>query len=255
MHFFHRHQTIKFAADAKVLNLDYKMKTIGFLGGMTYHSTALYYTLINGHIQRTLGGSASASLIMHSFNHAETAALFTSGQWDAVSQKFIQATKNLKAAGAQGIAIGCNIGHKVAGQVEAGAGLPVLHIADFTATEIKARKLSKVALLATRAAMEDDFIKGRLQEKAGVEVLIPEEKERVAINTAVFEELGAGIASEQIKKLMRDVVADLIKQGAQGVVLACTDLQFVLKPEDVSVPVLDTMELHAKGLAEWSLRD
>lgn len=231
------------------------MKTLGFLGGMTYHSTALYYTLINGHIQRTLAGSASASLIMHSFNHAEIATLFTAGKWDAVAQKFIQAIKNLKAAGAEGVAIGCNIGHKVAGQVESGAGLPVLHIADFTAAEIKARNLSKIALLATRAAMEDDFIKGRLQDKAGVEVLIPEQNERIAIDTAVFEELGAGIASEQTKQLMRDVVASLVKQGAQGVVLACTDLQFVLKPEDVSVLVLDTMELHAKGLADWSLRD
>lgn len=231
------------------------MKTIGFLGGMTYHSTALYYSLINGHIQRTLGGSASASLIMHSFNHAETAALFSAGQWDAVAQKFIQATKNLKAAGAQGIAIGCNLGHKVAGQVEAGAGLPLLHIADFTATAIKERGLSKVALLATRTAMEDEFIKGRLKEMADVEVMIPEEDERIAINNAVFEELGAGLVTEKTKRLMSEVVAKLVKQGAQGVVLACTDLQFVLRPEDVSVPVLDTMELHAKGLANWSLED
>ncbi|KAJ4414359.1 hypothetical protein N0V82_007967 [Gnomoniopsis sp. IMI 355080] len=231
------------------------MRTIGFLGGMTYHSTSLYYNLINGHIQRTLGGSASASLIMHSFNHAETAALFSAGQWDAVSQKFILATKNLKAAGAQGIAIGCNIGHKVAEQVEAGAGLPLLHIADFTAAAIKERGLSKVALLATRTAMEDDFMRGRLKEKAGVEVLIPKEDERIAINSAVFEELGAGIVTEKTKRLMSDVVAKLVQKGAQGVVLACTDLQFVLKPEDVSVPVLDTMELHAKGLADWSLED
>lgn len=231
------------------------MKTIGFLGGMTYHSTALYYTLINGHIQRSLGGSASASLIMHSFNHAETAALFSAGDWDTVSHKFILATKNLKAAGAQGVAIGCNIGHKVAEQVEAGAGVPVLHIADFTASAIQERGLSKVALLATRTAMEDEFIKGRLSEKAGVEVLIPEEDERIAINAAVFEELGAGIVTEKTKRLMRDVVGKLVQQGAQGVVLACTDLQFVLKQEDVSVPVLDTMEIHAKGLADWSLSD
>lgn len=231
------------------------MKTIGLLGGMTYHSTALYYTLINGHVQRTLGGSASASLIMHSFNHAETAALFSAGNWDAVAQKFIAATKGLKAAGAQGIAIGCNIGHKVAEQVEAGAALPVLHIADFTAAAIKKQGLSKVALLATRAAMEDDFIKGRLSDKAGVQVLIPKEDDRIAINDAVFEELGAGIVTEKTKRLMSEVVDKLVQQGAQGVVLACTDLQFVLKQEDVSVPVLDTMELHAEGLAKWAMED
>lgn len=229
------------------------MKTIGFLGGMTYHSTALYYSLINGHIQRTLGGAASASLIMHSFNHAETAALFSANNWDAVADKFIAATRHLKAAGAQGIAIGCNIGHKVAEKVEAGAGLPVLHIADFAAAEVRQRGLRKVALLATRTAMEDDFIKGRLSEKAGVEVLIPDQDERIAINKAVFDELGAGIVTEETKTLMKAVVERLVEQGAQGVVLACTDLQFVLKQEDVTIPILDTMEIHAKGLADWSL--
>lgn len=231
------------------------MKTIGFLGGMTYHSTTLYYSLINGHIQRTLGGSASASLIMHSFNHAETAALFSVNNWGAVADKFIDATKHLKAAGAQGVAIGCNIGHKVAEQVEAGAGLPVLHIADFAAKAVKERGLKKVALLATRTAMEDDFIKGRLSEKAGVEVLIPGQEERIAINKAVFDELGAGIVTQETKTLMAGVVERLVQQGAEGVVLACTDLQFVLKQEDVAVPVLDTMEIHAKGLADWSLAE
>lgn len=229
------------------------MKTIGFLGGMTYHSTALYYNLINSHIQRKLGGSASASLIMHSFNHADTATLFAAGRWDEVANKFVSAATHLKTAGAQGVAIGCNIGHKVAEEVERRSGLPMLHIADFTAPAIKERGLSKVALLATRTAMEDDFIKGRLGEKAGVEVLIPDETDRIAINAAVFDELGAGIVTEKTKYMMREVVRKLVELGAQGVVLACTDLQFVLKQEDISVPLLDTMELHAEGLAEWSL--
>ncbi|CAN8101676.1 unnamed protein product [Discula destructiva] len=231
------------------------MKTIGFLGGMTYHSTALYYTLINKHISHALGGLASASMIMHSVNHAEMAALFTAGKWDPVASKFVTAAGQMKAGGAQGVAIGCNIGHKVAEEVEARAGLPVLHIADFTATAVKKMALSKVALLATRTAMEDDFIKGRLSEKAGVEVLIPDEADRIAINTAVFEELGLGIVSEKTKLFMAEVVNKLVKRGAQGVVLACTDLQFVLKPKDVSIPVLDTMEYHAKGLADWALEN
>lgn len=232
------------------------MKTIGFLGGMTYHSTAIYYTLINGHIQRKLGGSASASLVMHSFNHAETAALFASGRWDAVANKFVAAAEHIKAAGAHGLAIGCNAGHKVAEEVERRSGLPVLHIADFAAADIRARGgLSRVALLGTRTAMEDDFIRARLSAGAGVEVLIPEEEDRAAIDRAVFEELGAGIVSEGTRSMMSAVVGKLVQQGAQAVVLACTDLQFVLKQEDVSVPLLDTMEVHAKGLADWSLED
>lgn len=229
------------------------MKTIGFLGGMTYHSTTLYYTLINGHVQRALGGSASASIIMHSFNHAETSALFAAGRWDAVADKFSTAASHLKAAGAEGIAIGCNIGHKVAEQVEERAGLPVLHIADFAAKEIQQRGMGEIALLATRTAMEDGFIKERLRKEAGVEVLIPSEEERIAIDKAIFDELGAGLVTDKTKILMAGVVKRLVEQGAQGAVLACTDLQFVLKQEDMTVPLLDTMELHAKGLAEWSM--
>lgn len=235
------------------------MKTIGFLGGMTYHSTAIYYSLINGHVQRKLGGSASASLLMHSFNHAETAALFAGGRWDAVADKFVAAAEHLKAAGAHGLAIGCNAGHKVAEEVERRSGLPLLHIADVTAAGIRARDgdgdgLTRIALLGTRAAMEDDFIRGRLGRGAGVEVLIPEEEaDRAAIDAAVFQELGAGIVSESTRSLMRAVVDKLVRRGAQAVVLACTDLQFVLKQEDVAVPLLDTMELHAKGIADWAL--
>lgn len=229
------------------------MKTIGFLGGMSYHSTALYYTSINGHVQRELGGAASAPMIMHSFNHAETSALFSTGRWDEAADKLIAATKNLKSAGAQGLAIGCNIGHKVAGRVEAEGGLPLLHIADAAADEIKKRGLSKIGLLATKTVMEDDFIKGRLSEKAGVEVLIPEEDERKAIDKAVFEELSAGIFREETKAEAAAVVDRLIKNGAQVVLLACTELQFVVKAEDVSVPLLDTMELHAKAVADWVL--
>ena len=229
------------------------MKTLGFLGGMSYHSTALYYTSINGHVKRALGGAASAPMIMHSFNHAETSALFTAGRWDAAADKFIAASKHLKAGGAQGLAIGCNIGHKVAARVEAEGGLPLLHIADAAAVEIKQRGLSKIGLLATQTVMEDDFIKGRLSEKAGVEVLIPEQEERLAMDKAVFEELGAGIFRDETKVKTAGVVEGLIKNGAQVIVLACTELQFIVKAEDVAVPLLDTMELHAKGIADWVL--
>lgn len=229
------------------------MKTIGFFGGMTYHATALYYTSINGQVQRELGGAASAPMIMHSFNHAETSALFAAGRWDAAADKFIAAAKNLKSAGAQGLAMGCNIGHKVADRVEAEGGLPLLHIADAAADEIKKRGLSKIGLLATKTVMEDDFLKGRLSEKAGVEVLIPEQEERLALDKAIFEELSAGNFRDETKARTAAVVDGLIKNGAQVVLLACTELQFIVKAEDVSVPLLDTMELHAKAIAEWVL--
>lgn len=232
------------------------MKTLGFLGGMTYHSTALYYSQINKHINDALGGSSSALLILHSLNHAEIGAHFARGEWNLVADRFTVAANNMKAGGAQAMAIGCNIGHKVAEEVEARSGLQLLHIADFAAAEIKKRGLSKVALLATGTAMEDDFIKGRLVNKAGVEVVIPEEEDRAAVNTAIFTELSAGIFSAETRAKFAGIVRKLVEEkGAQGVVLACTELLFVVKQEDVSVPIFETMELHARGLADWMLSE
>lgn len=231
------------------------MKTIGLLGGMTYQSTAVYYTLINSHVQRALGGPSSASLILHSFNHAEMTALFAAGDWDAVADKFTAAEGHLRAAGAQCLAIACNAGHKVAGQVAARGELPVLHVADFTARVVREKGFKRVGLLGTRTAMEDGFIQGPLEEGAGVEVLVPILEDRVAINKAIIDEIGAGVFTDETKALMAQVVDRLVEQGAEGIVLACTDLQFVLKQENVAVPLLDTMEIHAKGLSEWSLAE
>lgn len=220
---------------------------------MTYHSTILYYSQINAHIQRVRGGTQAASLVLHSFNFADISALFAAGRWDTVAHRFIDAARHMKAAGVTGIAIGCNIGHKVAKEVEDGVGLPVLHIASFTAQALKEQRLQKVALLATRTAMEAGFIKDPLANAAGVEVLVPEKSDRDAMDEAIFKELGAGIVTENTKALMFRVLDELIQKGAEAVVLACTDLQFVLKPEDISVPVFDTLELHTKGLAEWAM--
>lgn len=231
------------------------MKTLGFLGGMSYHSTALYYAQINKLVNQRLGGAASATLILYSFNHAEVGALFGSNQWDAVADKLTAAAQHMKDGGAQGLAIGCNIAHKVAEEVEARAGLPLLHIADFAAAAVKERGLAKVALLATQRAMEDDFIKGRLVSKAGVEVLIPEEEDKIAVNAAIFKELAAGIFTEETRAMMAGVVKRLAERGAQGVVLACTELLFVVKQEDVPIPIFETMDLHSKGLADWMLAE
>ncbi|KAK3936332.1 putative aspartate glutamate racemase [Diplogelasinospora grovesii] len=231
------------------------MKTLGLLGGMTYHSTILYYGQINAHIQRVRGGSNAASLILHSFDFGEMSALFAAGRWDTVTSEFVTAAKHMRDAGAEGIAIGCNIGYKVAGDVEARVGLPVLHIADFTAQALRERQLTKVALLATRAAMEDDFISARLAQQAGVEVLVPEKPDRDVIDAAIFNELSTGTVTEETRKFMVGVAEKLVQKGAQGVVLACTDLQFVLKPGTVGVSLFDTLDLHTRGLAQWALQE
>jgi aspartate racemase len=231
------------------------MKTIGLLGGMSYHSTILYYSQINAHVQRVRGNPHAASLVLHSFNFAETSALFAAGHWDVVSSRFIEAARHLKAGGAQGIAIGCNIGHRVAAEVEAGVGLPLLHIAEFTARAVRERGLRKVGLLATRAAIEGDFIRKPLSESGGVQVLVPGAADTKAIDEIIFTELSAGVVTDATKEMFARVVRGLVDDGAEAIVLACTDLQFVLKPETVSVPVFDTLELHAKGIADWALEE
>src|SRR3569833_215645 len=229
------------------------MKTIGLLGGMTYHSTLLYYAKINARVQERLGGNHAASMILHSFDFAEMATLFGAKRWADAAMKFTDAGKHMKDAGAEGIAIGCNIGHRVAPDIETSIGLPVLHIATFTARAVREQKLGTIALLATRSAMEEDFFSRPLREQAGVKVLVPETADREAIDRAIFTELGTGSVTQETKEMMTRVVNDLVRKGAEGVVLACTDLQMVLKPEDVSVPLLDTLEMHAAGLADWAL--
>ncbi|KAF7562474.1 hypothetical protein G7046_g1663 [Stylonectria norvegica] len=211
------------------------MKTIGLLGGMSYHSTILYYRHINVHIQRRLGPPNAASLILHSFNFASIAPLFTSNAWPSLASTFIAAGTALKRSGADGLAIGCNIGHRVAPELATGTGLPVLHIADAVARVVAKGGVRRVGLLATKAVMEDSFIKGPLVKGAGIK-----------------EVFGAG---PERSRWMNGLVEKLISRGAEGIVLACTDLQSLIEPEKTSVPVFDTLELHATYIAEWSMDD
>lgn len=232
------------------------MRTIGFLGGMSYHSTILYYSQINAHVQRRLGSPHAASLILRSFNFGDVAPLFTSNDWPAITSKFISAARDMKAAGAQGLAIGCNIGHRVAAEVEAGAGLPVVHIADGTARAVREHRLKRVGLLATKAAMEEGFIKGPLMQRGGLDdILVPERSDRDKMDHVIFQELSGGNPSHETKQWMNRLVHKLIDRGAEGLVLACTDLQFVVSPKAHGIPVFDTLELHAKELAEWAMRE
>lgn len=231
------------------------IRTIGFLGGMTYHSTIPYYSKINQHVQRLLGSPNWASIIMHSFSWQEANRLFSINDWDGAAHKFIEAAKSMEQSGAKALVIGCNIGHKLADQVEEEVNLPVLHIADATAKVVKSKGLKKIGLLGTRPVMEEGFIKDRLQEKAGLdEILVPTEEEWERLNKIVFTELGAGIVSDETRQWMVSLVKRFTDNGAQAVVLACTDFQFILREEDVGPGVLiDTLEVHAEYIAEWSI--
>jgi aspartate racemase len=233
----------------------FKMRTLGLLGGMTYHATLIYYEQINDHVQKTLGGSHSASLILRSFDFGgEISPLFTSHQWDKARQKLVTAAKSLREAGAEAIVLCVNTGHKVADDIEQECGLPLLHIIDFSGEAIQAQGLKKVALLGTKPVMEDDFIIGRLAKKYNLDVMIPKPNDRQAIHDVIFGDLGQKIVTEQTRKLFLDVVAEMKSQGAEGIVLACTELQFVIKPEDTDLALFETVELHAKGAANWALQ-
>ena len=181
--------------------------------------------------------------------------LFLSNQWDAATAKLAAAAKNLHNAGAEALVMCVNTGHKVADAVEKEAGIPLLHIIDFTGEAINSQGLKRVALLGTRPVMEEDFIISRLSRNYDVDVIVPDKPHRDAIHDVIFGDLGRGIVTEETKALFLDVVNDAKDKGAEGVVLACTELQFVIGPKDTDVPLFDTVALHARGAAEWSLRD
>lgn len=231
------------------------MRTLGLLGGMTYHATTLYYDQINAYVQKHLGGNHSAKIVLHSFDYAELIGKFHEGDFEEVSRQLSTAGKNLRSIGAEAIVLCVNTSHKWAEDIEKAAGIPLLHIIDFTGEAISKAGLKKVALLGTKVTMEEDFIKGRLERKHGLEVLVPAEEVRNQMSEIIFRDLSQNIVTSQTKKLFLDSVEDLVRQGAQGIILGCTELQFVIKHDDVSTPIFDTVELHASGVAQWALEN
>ncbi|CEJ90129.1 hypothetical protein VHEMI05933 [[Torrubiella] hemipterigena] len=232
------------------------IKTVGFLGGMTAHSTVPYYTQINEHVAAILGPPNWASIIMYSFAYEEANALFMANDWAGVAAKFIATAKNMRTSGAQAIVIGCNAGHKVFDALQDAMDVPVLHIADATAQTVQKRGIKKVGLLGTEPVMRDDFIKKRLLEKAeGLqEVVVPESDEIDHLQNKVMPEVAAGKVSEEQRLWMVNMTKKLVERGAEAVVLGCTDFQFIIKAKDVGEGVLiDTMEEHARYIAEWSV--
>lgn len=232
------------------------IKTVGFLGGMTAHSTVPYYTQINEHVAALLGPPNWASLLMYSFAYEEANALFMANDWAGVAAKFISTARNMRSSGAEAIVIGCNAGHKVFDELQDAMDVPVLHIADATAQTVQKRKLTRVGLLGTEPVMREEFIKKRLLDKADglEEVLVPTSEEIDFLQSRVMPEVAAGKVSQEMKAWMVNMTKKLVERGAQAVVLGCTDFQFIVKAEDVGEGVLiDTMEEHARYIAEWAV--
>lgn len=230
------------------------MKTIGLIGGMSWESTVPYYRLINETVREWLGGLHSARVIVFSVDFHEVEELQRTGQWDAAGELLAQAAQSLKAAGADFLVLATNTMHKVAGAIEAATDLPLLHIADPTGDAIKAAGLVKVGLLGTRFTMEQDFYRARLEQQHGLTVLVPGAESRQGVHRIIYEELCLGQVLPASRQIYQRVMADLVAQGAQAIILGCTEISLLVGPADAAVPLFDTTALHARGAAELALK-
>ncbi len=229
------------------------MKTIGLIGGMSWESSLEYYRIINQVIRERLGGYHSARILMYSFDFSEIAELPDKGGWGETAALIIDAARKLEKAGADVLLICTNTMHKVAEEVQDNVGIPLLHIADTAAEQIKARGLKKTGLLGTSFTMEDDFYKERLAEKHGLETIVPDEQERRIINNVIYNELCCGQIRESSKKEFRKIMQNLAVKGAEGIILGCTEICLLVNQQDVQIPVFDTTTIHATAAAVFAL--
>jgi aspartate racemase len=229
------------------------MKTIGLLGGMAWDSSLEYYRILNEEIARKLGGFHSAKCILHSFDFHEIELAQREGRWPDAGRIMADAGVQLKGAGADFIVICTNLMHKVADDVRRASGLPLLHIVDVTAANIKARGLKRVGLLGSIFTMEGDFYIRRLAERHGIEAIVPCEKDRQALSHAVYYELKPATFTEKTMACFRKVIEQLTASGAEGIILGCTEIPLFIKQKDFSVPLFDTTTLHAQAAAAYAL--
>lgn len=229
------------------------MKTIGLLGGMSWESTIPYYRQINQHIKQQLGGLHSAKIILYSVDFADIEALQRSGDWDRAGELLAEAAVKLQSAGADCLVLCTNTMHKVAAVIETAVTIPLLHIADATAEAIQLAGLNKVALLGTRFTMEQDFYKKRLTESYGLEVLVPDEESRALVHQVIYQELCLGVVKPDSRLQYQQIMADLVVQGAEAIILGCTEIALLVSAEDCAVPLFDTTFLHAQKAADFAL--
>jgi aspartate racemase len=229
------------------------MKTIGLLGGMSWESTALYYHWINEFTKQELGGLHSAKIVLFSVDFHEIENYQHQNLWDDAGRVLAQAASSLEAAGADFLMICTNTMHKVVPQIEDEISIPILHIADATADEIKNQGLSSVGLLGTNFTMEQDFYAGRLVEKHGLEVLIPDKEDRELVHRVIYEELVLGSIRDESRETYLKIIEKMVSQGAAGVIAGCTEIVMLIQQKHTSVPLFDTTEIHARKAVEMAL--
>jgi aspartate racemase len=228
------------------------LKTIGLIGGLTWYSTLDYYRLLNELANKELGGSHAAKIILNSVDFGEIEVLTKIQDWDALAIIMCKAAKAIELAGADCVMIGANTMHKIAGEVQAAISVPVIHIADAVAASIKKKGLKKVALLGTKYTMQLDFYKTRLAA-AGIDVIVPGETDIEFINDSIYNEFSKGVFLPERKTEYLRIIRSLNGQGAEGIILGCTEIPILIKQEDCTVPVFDTAFIHAEAAVKFAI--
>ena len=229
------------------------MKTIGLIGGMSWESSLEYYRIVNETVKEKLGGLHSCKCLMYSVDFGVIEALQHQNKWDELTKLMIEAAQNLKHGGADFIVICTNTMHKMAPEIEHATGLNVLHIADVTGAAISKDQIQKVGLLGTRFTMEGDFYKKRLKDNYDIEVIIPEDADRQIIHDIIYNELCLGIIKDDSRQKYIDIINKLCANGAEGIILGCTEIPLLIKQSDVLIPVYDTTKIHAESAVEFAL--
>jgi len=229
------------------------MKTIGLIGGMSWESSLVYYRFINEAVKERLGGLHSAQCIMYSVDFAEIEPLQRDGKWAEAARKMSQAARRVEDGGADLLVLCTNTMHKTASDIQRHVNIPLLHIADATAEKIRAEGLSRVGLLGTRFTMEDDFYKGRLIEKHGLDVILPDQNDRDLVHRVIYDELCLGEIRGASREAYREIMENLVGRGAQGIILGCTEIGLLINAMDGPVPVFDTTRIHAEAAVEFAL--
>ena len=229
------------------------MKRIGLLGGMSWESTELYYRWINEAVKRRLGGLHSAQIAMVSVDFEAIERLQHDDRWDEAGAVLASSARQVEAAGADFLLICTNTMHKVAPQIEAAIGIPILHIADATAESIQAQTMHTVGLLGTNFTMEQDFYKGRLVEKHGLNVIVPSAADRQIVHRVIYEELVLGIVKEESRAEYLRIMQQMADEGAQGIIEGCTEIVMLVQQEHTEIPLFDTTAIHAEAAVTMAL--
>lgn len=225
------------------------------LGGMSWESSTVYYQLINREVQKRLGGIHSAKMLMYSFDFGEIEALQAAGKWDEATAMLAEIGQTLARGGADFLMICCNTMHLMADAVERAAGIPLLHIADATGEAIRAKGLTRVGLVGSRHTTgESGIVIDRLKQKFGLDIIVPDAADRAEIHRIIVEEMCKGQFLDSARATHKRVFADLVAHGAQGIILGCTEIPILIRPEDAAVPLFDTTTLHALAAVDFALR-